>query len=59
MALVCPLVMLGHYDDVVAAAETITPDGWLHTGDIAVMADDGFATIVDRKKDMVLTCGSA
>lgn len=52
-----PLVMMGYYNNPQATAETIRPDGWLHTGDIATMDDDGFATIVDRKKDMILTAG--
>jgi long-chain acyl-CoA synthetase len=52
-----PLVMLGYYNNPKATAETVRPDGWLHTGDIAVMDEDGFATIVDRKKDMILTAG--
>ncbi|MDE2357736.1 MAG: AMP-binding protein, partial [Alphaproteobacteria bacterium] len=39
-----------------ATAETIT-DGWLHTGDVARMDEDGFLFIVDRKKDMVLRGG--
>lgn len=52
-----PLAMLGYHNNLVASAETVRPDGWLHTGDIAVMDDDGYATIVDRKKDMILTAG--
>ncbi len=52
-----PLVMIGYYNNPQATAETIRPDGWLHTGDIATMDEDGFATIVDRKKDMILTAG--
>ncbi len=52
-----PLVMDGYYNNPKGTAETIRPDGWLHTGDIATMDDDGYATIVDRKKDMILTAG--
>jgi long-chain acyl-CoA synthetase len=52
-----PLVMMGYYNNPAATAETIRLDGWLHTGDIAIMDDDGYATIVDRKKDMILTAG--
>jgi long-chain acyl-CoA synthetase len=50
-----PLVMLGYHNNAAATAETVRPDGWLHTGDVAIMDDDGYATIVDRKKDMILT----
>jgi long-chain acyl-CoA synthetase len=52
-----PLVMMGYFNNPTATAETVRPDGWLHTGDIATMDEDGYATIVDRKKDMILTAG--
>ncbi|MGI9623346.1 MAG: class I adenylate-forming enzyme family protein [Acidimicrobiales bacterium] len=49
-------VVKGYVNQPEATAEAIT-DGWLHTGDIARMDDDGFVYIVDRKKDMVLRGG--
>jgi long-chain acyl-CoA synthetase len=49
--------MMGYYNNPAATAGTVRPDGWLHTGDVAIMDDDGYATIVDRKKDMILTAG--
>ena len=52
-----PLVMLGYYGNEEGTAATIEPDGWLHTGDVATMDEDGYFTIVDRKKDMILTAG--
>ena len=52
-----PQVMKGYYKKPEETAKTITPDGWLNTGDIAVMEADGYFKIVDRKKDMILVSG--
>ena len=52
-----PLVMDGYYGNEDATRASIEPDGWLHSGDIATMDEDGYFTIVDRKTDMILTAG--
>jgi long-chain acyl-CoA synthetase len=52
-----PQVMKGYWQRPEATAEIMTADGWLRTGDIALMTPDGFFKIVDRKKDMVLVSG--
>ena len=52
-----PQVMKGYYNKPEATAKTITPDGWLNTGDIGMMEADGYFKIVDRKKDMILVSG--
>jgi long-chain acyl-CoA synthetase len=51
-----PQVMQGYLNKPEATAETIT-DGWLHTGDIAKMDENGYFYIVDRKKDMIISGG--
>ncbi len=51
-----PQVMKGYYNRPDATAQTIV-DGWLCTGDIGTMGEDGFFQIVDRKKDMILVSG--
>jgi long-chain acyl-CoA synthetase len=52
-----PQVMRGYWKRDDETRKVLDPDGWLHTGDIAVMEPDGFFKIVDRKKDMILVSG--
>ncbi|MEH6527566.1 MAG: AMP-binding protein [Sneathiella sp.] len=52
-----PIVMMGYFGDEEKTRETLEPDGWLHTGDLGTMDEDGCVFIVDRKKDMILTGG--
>jgi long-chain acyl-CoA synthetase len=51
-----PQVFAGYWNQPEETAEMLS-DGWLHTGDVAVMDDDGFVTIVDRKRDVILASG--
>jgi fatty-acyl-CoA synthase len=50
-------VMLGYWNDPERTAEAIDADGWMHTGDLAVMDADGYVNIVGRSKDMVIRGG--
>jgi len=52
-----PQVMKGYYNRPAETTKAITPDGWLCTGDIGIMHEDGYFQIVDRKKDMILVSG--
>jgi long-chain acyl-CoA synthetase len=52
-----PIVMMGYFGDDQKTQETLEPDGWLHTGDLGTMDEEGCVYIVDRKKDMILTGG--
>jgi long-chain acyl-CoA synthetase len=51
-----PQIMKGYYNKDEETAKTVK-DGWLYTGDIAIMEPDGYFKIVDRKKDMILVSG--
>jgi len=52
-----PQVMKGYWQRDEETAKVMTEDGWLLTGDIATMSQDGYFKIVDRKKDMILVSG--
>ncbi|MFK7995162.1 MAG: AMP-binding protein [Granulosicoccus sp.] len=52
-----PQVMKGYWQRPEDTADTIDSEGWLHTGDVAIMNEDGFFKIVDRIKDMILVSG--
>ncbi|MDE0160172.1 MAG: AMP-binding protein [Acidimicrobiaceae bacterium] len=50
-------VMLGYWNEPERTAEAIDADGWMHTGDLAVMDDEGYVNIVGRIKDMIIRGG--
>jgi fatty-acyl-CoA synthase len=50
-------VMLGYWNDPEKTAQAIDSDGWMHTGDLAVMREDGYCNVVGRIKDMVIRGG--
>ncbi len=52
-----PQVMKGYWKRPRETAEILTPEGWLRTGDVATLNDEGYLRIVDRKKDMILVSG--
>ncbi|TAF60516.1 MAG: long-chain-fatty-acid--CoA ligase [Cytophagales bacterium] len=52
-----PQVMKGYYNHPAETAKVLLPDGWLKTGDLAIMLSSGYFKIADRKKDMILISG--
>jgi long-chain acyl-CoA synthetase len=52
-----PLVICGYYKDPGLTTATLDAEGWLHTGDIGELDEDGFLRIVDRKKELIITSG--
>jgi long-chain acyl-CoA synthetase len=52
-----PQVMQGYWQREEATSEVLSTDGWLRTGDVATIAEDGYVKIVDRQKDMIIVSG--
>jgi long-chain acyl-CoA synthetase len=52
-----PQVFAGYWNQPAETSETLSRDGWFRTGDIAVMSPDGFFTLIDRKRDVVIVDG--
>lgn len=54
MCIQAPNVMLGYWKNEAATREALTNDGWLRTGDVAIINKEGFIWIVDRKKEVCI-----
>jgi long-chain acyl-CoA synthetase len=53
----CGTIFAGYHKDEAATREILDEEGWLHSGDIAQIDEDGFVRITDRKKDLIVTAG--
>lgn len=52
-----PHVFLGYYKDEEATREVLDDEGWLHSGDVGTLDNDGFLTVTDRLKELIITSG--
>ena len=52
-----PQVMRGYWENPEASDEVLSPEGWLHTGDLGAIDDEGFVWITGRKKELLVTAG--